>query len=1099
MSMSKARNIMAAVAVLSLFSCIKEIGGQEDRSVTFSVMVEDLAQLEDTKSVLSGDDIETKITSLTLGLYCNGSIKDRLYFGPGGDKTIGDFASYSIDLALYLGCEVVALANMGDMRSSLPVKTSGLSSVSYRIPGYTSPSGTCIQARGLPMAGRIRLSEEDTFVSDVLDGTTVQLPLRRLLAKVAVDLSVHWPGYIQSVKIRNLNAVMRPFAQGGSAAASVTDILAEEEIDTGTDAKEGTFVFYVPENRQGSVDGITASSDKSADNNILTGRTSVLTYMEVLVEGKGDGVDKEETVGSMTYRSYLGDNATSNFDIIGNHRYTWRVSYRMDGLTLQDWKHENALAWFMPRYWAYPDIATLTWTASTTINLYKSYDTYENGSLVSRIRNEDDFYLDMALHRDEYSITGCKYYYYADPEDDSVRNDSEVVSVEENVYTNYSTYTVTGEYEGRRVFHFFHDDVYGLHRTTSDIRVLGYRYDNSITPASSSTTEGRPVTLTAVVRKEFADGGALTLQDTQPGHYYWSCYKEDNNGNYRSYSNFSNEYTKSNNTVTYTPVSEGRYRIGFSYLGDEDYIPNVNRYAYVTVTSGWHLELVASPSSAEVGSSIQLKLYAVDTGGTRTDVTSLVGASGWTRLTADGSASNSRISIVSSTGVATASDATSGIIRASYNGQTSNDVAVEWKLTPTLSVSPSSLTWEHSQKCVSKCAYVSTNVRSDITLEVSGADASDLYYKLNSSAETSGSYAGKYKLTTYFRTVNSSATAKNATITFRAGNQTATVTCTQDGVETLLLSPAELEWGWDETSTKTSTITTNLSGLYIFKGGDAASAITASRSGNTVSVSWTGSNTASTERTATVTVANASTIAAATATAVLTVRQAGHASLSVSPSSLSWPYNEYGSGNAKTAKVTTNIPLASLTATVSGDNASQVSCALQSSGTAGVYDLVAYFKSANSGSAARNATVTISATGDYSSAGSVTVTLSQAYNSYITLGSELLTWQYNESGQTKSKTTKVRTSVPRSRLTVSTGSSNVGYSLASTANSDGTYTLTLWWTGTNSSTSKREAVVTVYDTDDSGVSDTLTVRQEGRPSTVDLDDDWDDDGSEIDL
>ena len=60
-------------------------------------------------------------------------------------------------------------------------------------------------------------------------------------------------------------------------------------------------------------------------------------YLETVVEGTGI------YVGSITYRSYLGQDAISDFDIRRNSRYNWRIQYLKDGLQYNDWKHDNDL------------------------------------------------------------------------------------------------------------------------------------------------------------------------------------------------------------------------------------------------------------------------------------------------------------------------------------------------------------------------------------------------------------------------------------------------------------------------------------------------------------------------------------------------------------------------------------------------------------------------------------------------------------------------------------------------------------------------------------------------------------------------------------
>ena len=127
--------------------------------------------------------------------------------------------------------------------------------------------------------------------------------------------------------------MLRPFGE-----AAMEEEWAEQEFQTGTGTAAGTFVFYVPENRQGTIDGIRTSREKSPDaNDEVRARSSRLTYLETTVEGTGT------YVGVIVYRSYLGRNAVSDFDIRRNTRYDWSIHFLEDGLQYDDWKHENGL------------------------------------------------------------------------------------------------------------------------------------------------------------------------------------------------------------------------------------------------------------------------------------------------------------------------------------------------------------------------------------------------------------------------------------------------------------------------------------------------------------------------------------------------------------------------------------------------------------------------------------------------------------------------------------------------------------------------------------------------------------------------------------
>jgi hypothetical protein len=175
----------------------------------------------------------------------------------------------------------------------------------------------------MPMAGKL-----------VYPGQGTTIPVERLLARVTAHLSCEWEGAaIRSVRVRNLNRVLRPF--GDAAREEDWD---QQEFQAGAGTASGTFVFYVPENRQGTIDGIRTSREKSPDaNEEIRARSDRLTYLETTVEGTGT------YVGTIVYRSYLGRDAVSDFDIRRNARYDWTIRFLEDGLQYDDWKHDNGL------------------------------------------------------------------------------------------------------------------------------------------------------------------------------------------------------------------------------------------------------------------------------------------------------------------------------------------------------------------------------------------------------------------------------------------------------------------------------------------------------------------------------------------------------------------------------------------------------------------------------------------------------------------------------------------------------------------------------------------------------------------------------------
>ena len=302
-------SIPTVLAVLLLISC-----GRERPEMVFRTLDLSFQDLP-TRSLLTAPDIETKKTGVTLAAYAGGTLAASGHFPTGLD-------AMSLSLDPNKTHTIYALVNMGDMTASIPRSESELASLTYRIPSYTEGTES-LAARGLPMAGKLTWPGHGTVI-----------PVERLLAKVTAHLSCEWEGAaIRSVHVRNLNRVIRPFGE-----AVMAEDWDQQEFQQGAGTASGTFVFYVPENRQGTIDGIRTSREKSPDaNDEVRNRSSRLTYLETTVEGTG------VYAGTIVYRSFLGQNAVSDFDLRRNARYDWTIRYLSDGLQYDDWKHDNDL------------------------------------------------------------------------------------------------------------------------------------------------------------------------------------------------------------------------------------------------------------------------------------------------------------------------------------------------------------------------------------------------------------------------------------------------------------------------------------------------------------------------------------------------------------------------------------------------------------------------------------------------------------------------------------------------------------------------------------------------------------------------------------
>ena len=318
--------LLGLVAVTALPSCSQEgFPGRDTPSPEPELcfgLEETALPVTGTRSVLTGADIEGRKTCVTLAAYSQG----RLYAAQ--DYT-SEFGSMHLSLASGFTYHVYALVNMGAMASSFPALETGVAAMTYEIPSYTD-GASGVNARGIPMAGQI-----PSLSVDASTAGTQAVPVRRLLSRVSATLSCDWSGaVIQNARVCNMNRVLRPF--GVSAATGPADMLPFRELQDGTGGPTLSATFYVPENMQGTVPGIAGSFDKSRDRNeTIGGIGDRLTYLEVSVL-----TENGQHAGSVTYRSYLGANETTDFNIERNYSYVWTVTYHGDNIQDYDWKRD---------------------------------------------------------------------------------------------------------------------------------------------------------------------------------------------------------------------------------------------------------------------------------------------------------------------------------------------------------------------------------------------------------------------------------------------------------------------------------------------------------------------------------------------------------------------------------------------------------------------------------------------------------------------------------------------------------------------------------------------------------------------------------------
>lgn len=607
---------------LLLAACAKEETALDAGGSCFSLVLEEEGG-SPTKSLLQSADIETRITSVTLGLYQGGALVDSQHFGSGFDQMV-----FPLEDGVYTA---YALVNMGDMREALPEAEADLPSLSYSIPGYLE-SGTGIEYRGIPMAGLLSYT-----VGVSVSGA---IPVKRLMAKVTANLSCEWTGAITSVQVFNLNRTLKPF--GTSAAASAGDILPVQEYQAGGDLSSGTFVFYVPENLQGSVSGIPTSAEKSPEGNAeVNGRQGLMTYLETLVTGTS-GVE-----GTIKYRSYLGADATGDFDIRRNWRYTWDIRFLPDGRLNNDWKHENSLSWSEFRYSITPAYLYLYEGETGTIKVNRNEDRYENGTFHANAGATQTY--------------GSHFSWsYASSQDPSVQNDNAVITgnLSGNNYNVYVRGTGT-----RRVTAVGPD---GSNEASlfCDVTAMNYR---------------RQILMVADPGPRAAVGGSIRLKvlvyTTQNGVTTGGSDVSTSSacsifrGSAASYNPLQ---MNAQGVVTASSAGRERFNADYNYPGEGKRLHASGLYLIFENSRTGDLSISGNGSPGKVGKSLQLQAsFSLYNNGNPNSIASTTGVTNQVSWSVqDGSAYGLR---VSSSGVVTSTQPCAGVIQATYTASNGLD------------------------------------------------------------------------------------------------------------------------------------------------------------------------------------------------------------------------------------------------------------------------------------------------------------------------------------------------------------------------------------------------------------------------------------------
>ncbi|MBQ3608109.1 MAG: DUF4906 domain-containing protein [Bacteroidales bacterium] len=366
--MKKTRiSVLAALSALSvtLWSCASGItGDMEPVQDTHAVAKMNLRITGNgsTRSSISPD--EGLIENICVMAYGQ---KDGML----ADMQTGSSAD-EIEMELTSGTyNIYVTANMGTFNA--PVKESEIKDAFHTITSFSE------LGKSIPMSwkGMAELKSGEK--------TTVYAELSRLVSKVGfnVEMGVLDGLDITSARLCQAAGRIRPFMDGGSriispAEAADGDYASAEDIESLM--KGESIFFYVAENCQGTL--LPDNDDpwaKVPDN--IGEMADLCTYVEMTGQWN-EGADYE---GSVTYRFYLGEDASKSFDIRGNCIHNLTLYLEEESFDKISWKIDAS------------KMESVAWEAYSSLN--------------DNFHEQDDFYVTEKICLDfSFDERGQKYW-----------------------------------------------------------------------------------------------------------------------------------------------------------------------------------------------------------------------------------------------------------------------------------------------------------------------------------------------------------------------------------------------------------------------------------------------------------------------------------------------------------------------------------------------------------------------------------------------------------------------------------------------------------------------------------------------------------------
>lgn len=288
--------------------------GNGDATTTVHFEIQKPEPESRARSIVQTD--ENAVNDINIFIYDQGLLA--------GDIYMKDSSNAEVELASGKTYTFYTLANAGNQTAPAEEKD---------IAGYRHKSAGVgdFALLGIPMASTDRYAVSGKE-------TTVKISLERLSSRINFRIDTEAiPGFrVTSVMLHNCPADVAPFALSSAAqAVSSGDMASTDDIKALNSG--GTVHFYTLENCQGVLLPDNGDPWQKIPENIPEEKAELCTYMEVYAIL--DGTSGLE--GNVIYRFYLGQDTTSDFNVIRNTSSTVTLVTTEEGLDKVSWKIDN--------------------------------------------------------------------------------------------------------------------------------------------------------------------------------------------------------------------------------------------------------------------------------------------------------------------------------------------------------------------------------------------------------------------------------------------------------------------------------------------------------------------------------------------------------------------------------------------------------------------------------------------------------------------------------------------------------------------------------------------------------------------------------------